>query len=79
MLEMLFDYTIGILLASMVPLIVFYNIVRFMQWIRCFKVKVCSREGCLFEICCCKYEEICAEERLEKLSFLIEECRKSYE
>lgn len=79
MLRTAFNYTLGIFLSSILPLIVIFSVTRFIQWISCFKVKECSKRKCCFNICCHKYKEICTEEELDKLSYLIEKYREKLE
>lgn len=62
-----------ILLIGFMAITVAFNIAHVVYWIKCFKVKDCSKENCRFKEYCNKYEPVWTDEDIEKLEQLISE------
>ncbi len=65
-------FTIIFLVVFVLSIIVF-NIARLFYWIKCFKIKDCSKRDCPFQIFCYKYEEVYTEEDIERITKMLEE------
>lgn len=63
-------------LFGFMAIMIVFNIAHAIYWIKCFKVKTCSKQNCRFKGFCNKYEPVWTDEDIERLEKLIEELRK---
>lgn len=52
------------------------NVVRFIMWIKCYRVKECDNRNCHWARYCDKYHRGITEEELDELEKLLEERRR---
>jgi len=56
-----------------VAMIVVFNVARVVYWIKCFKIKDCSKRSCRFKVFCYKYYESYTEEDIARIMKMLEE------
>lgn len=53
--------------------IVIFNVARVIYWIKCFKLKECSKRSCLFKDFCYKYYMEYTDEEIERVQKMIDQ------
>lgn len=61
------------IMPPFVIFLIFLNIVRFIYWIKCRKIKYCETEKCPYHFFCRKWEQPITELEMMRLYALIEQ------
>ena len=70
-MEILLSY-IGLIGVSITMIFIMAsNIVHFVMWIKCFKVKECHNRQCINRVMCRKFNDILTEDEYNELSDII--------
>ena len=77
-MEMILSWVVGIAILVIMAFIIIGNAVRFIMWIKCFKIKECYNRRCINNAACAKYSEQLTEDEYNELQSMIEEYRKQY-
>ena len=72
----IFVSLLGEILVLLIMLwIIVMDIIRFVMWIRCFKVTKCSNRKCPIKSMCYKYQEQMTEEDYQRIQKKIDEIK----
>ena len=78
-MEMIFHLLICIFMFLFVAMIVVFNVARVVYWIKCIRIKDCSKRSCRFKTFCYKYYESYSKEEIARLQKFLEESNLSDE
>ncbi len=76
MIGMVVDFICNVGFILFAVYVIVWNIMRFIYWIKCFRVKTCYNRNCIFEISCDKLVETYTKEEKEAMLEMIERKRK---
>lgn len=77
---MIYTFLIYILFISVTVFLVVGNIIEFLYWIKCLRIKYpCYNKKCIYKNYCRKHIELITQEEIDKIAKLIELYKKESE
>lgn len=71
-MNIVFMWIVYIFLFLFFAMIVVFNVARVIYFIKCIRVKRCSKDSCHFKIFCDKYHEKLTEEDIERIQKMLD-------
>ena len=75
-MELILSWAGAVVLLLTIAYLIVGNAVRFIMWIKCFKVKECCNRKCINRMTCRKYRERLTESEQKELLDMTEEFKK---
>lgn len=71
-MDIIVHWLMAIFLILFFAMIVVFNVARVFYWIKCFKIKECSKRSCHFKNFCYKYYIEYTEEEIARMRKMID-------